>query len=129
MEKIMTRNDAIDELMFNLQVGWVCYCTWKITSMLDGNKVSLITHNEEDYIGIFDGEKYNPVTEEELAGMMLYADGMTEEEVLDTYWSDTANKDNYEPMYARDERLAKRLLDYMIEQWIVEEHGDNIVIL
>ena len=129
MEKVMTRNDAIDELMFNLQVGWVGYDTWKITSMLDGNKVSLITHNEEDYTGIFDGEKYNPVTEEELAGMMLYADGMTEEEVLDTYWSDTANKDNYEPMCARDERLAEKLLDYLIEQWIVEEHGDNIIIL
>ena len=29
----------------------------------------------------------------------------------------------------RDERLANKLLDYMIERWIVEEHGDNIIIL
>lgn len=130
METIMTKNDAIDELIFNLQVRWVNHCTWKITSMLDGNKVSLVTHNEEDYTGIFDGEKYNPVTEEELADMMQYAeDGMTEDEVLDKYWSDTANEDNYESMCERDERLANKLLDYMIERWIVEEHGDNIIIL
>lgn len=129
MEKVMTRNDVIDELMFNLQVRWVNHGTWKITSMLDGNKVSMITHNEDDYTGIFDGEKYNPVSEEELADMMLYADGMTEDEVLDRYWSDTANKDNYETMCARDERLANKLLDYMIEQWIVEEHEDDIIIL
>ena len=128
MEK-MTKHDAIYELMFNLQVRWVNHGTWKITSMLDGEKVSIITHNEEDYTGIFDGEKYNPVTEEELADMMLYADGMTEDEVLDRYWSDTANEDNYEPTCARDERLANKLLDYMIDKWIVEEHEDNIIIL
>ena len=130
MEKVMTRNDVIDELMFNLQVKWVNHGTWKITSMLDGNKVSMITHNEEDYTGIFDGEKYNPVSEEELADMMLYAeDGTTEDEVLDKYWSDTANEDNYETMALRDERLANKLLDYMIDNWIVEEYKDNIIIL
>lgn len=42
---------------------------------------------------------------------------------------DVLNEDNYESMCERDERLAERLLDYLIEEWIVEEHGDNIIIL
>lgn len=129
METIMTRQQVLDELMLNLQVRWVSYGTWRISSELDGNEVSIITHNEEDYVGIFDGETYNPVTDEELEDMMQYADGMTEDEVLEKYWSDTANEDNYESRRERDERLANKLLDYMIDEWMVEEHEDNIIIL
>lgn len=118
----MTIEDIKEQLVQNIDVCWTGHGTWTIkSSCTDENgawyKLSIITHNEEDFTGLFDGEKYNPVDEEELAFMMKYVNGITKEEVLNIYWSDTANSDNYEPKELRNERLACRLLDSFIDRY------------
>ena len=125
----MTIEGIKEQLVQNINVSWTGYGTWTIASICtDENgewyKVSKITHNEEDFTGIFDGEKYNPVDEEELAFMMQYVNGLTKEEVLNIYWSDTANPDNYEPSELRNERLVTALLDHFIDRY--EDYFDEM---
>lgn len=126
---MMTIEDIKEQIVQNIDVCWSGYGTWTIkSSCTDENgewyKLSIITHNEEDFTGIFDGEKYNPVDEEELAFMMKYVNGITKEDVLNTYWSDTANSDNYEPKELRNERLAIALLDDFIYRY--EDYFDEM---
>jgi len=129
----MTIEDIKEQLVQNINVSWTGYGTWTIVSVcVDENgewyKVSEITHNEEDFTGIFDGEEYNPVDEQELEYMLeeakQYDENITKEEVLNAYWSDTANPDNYEPSELRNERLVTSLLDQFIDRY--EDYFDEM---
>ena len=129
----MTIEDMKEQIVQNIDVRWTGYGTWTIkSSCTDENgewyKLSIITHNEEDFTGLFDGEEYNPVDEEELEDMLdeakCYDENITKEDVLNTYWSDTANSDNYEPKELRNERLAIALLDDFIYRY--EDYFDEM---
>ena len=120
----MTKFDIIKQLTDTIQVSWVGYGKWKITGTLqypdrDGTiltkELSLITHNEEDNTGLFDGELFN-----ELCGFNTFdeldeaarQECITAQEFQRRVWRDTANEDNYEPRRDRDFRLANKLFDF-----------------
>lgn len=107
----------------NLQVHWDGYGTWAIKSFFFDHEgcqqlLKIITHNEEDNTGIFDGEKYNPLcgfrTMEELEVTAKEME-MPVEQAQDIVWRDTVNDDNYEPINERNERLTKKLITHYEE--------------
>ena len=153
--KQYTREDLIAELAQNVSVMFDGYGTWKIKSYIGQREtyrycadhyieVSEITHNEEDKIGIMDGEHYNPQDYNE----WLYGefdpeldendciDNYIEEELTEKFeeyceavWADSANEDNYEPYEARKARLAERLFDTIIEDDRIIVCRDGYLIL
>jgi hypothetical protein len=136
--KWSTHEKLIAEIVENLQITPIGSSEWKITSHINkknGNiELSEISHNEEDYIGIFDGNFYNdqsyknwtskifvPEFEKKLSSKALemITEEMREEMFMnwrDDLWCDETNKDNYEPKYKRNERLAQRLLKKLIHR-------------
>ncbi len=104
----------------SVQVMWDNHSTWKITATCyDFNgkqyRLRMITHNEEDSTGIFDGEKYNPLcgfdSMEELETVAKECE-MTVETFQKHVWSDTANEDNYEPVDQWKERITNKIWDH-----------------
>lgn len=104
----------------SVQVMWDNHSTWKITATCyDFNgkpyRLRMITHNEEDSTGIFDGEKYNPFcgfdSMEELETVAKECE-MTVETFQKHAWSDTANEDNYEPVDQWKERITNKIWDH-----------------
>ena len=114
------------QLLDTVNCRWEGYGTWMIRAQctdINGRlyRLQMITHNEEDKTGIFDGEKYNP-----LCGFGSMDDleaaakecGMTVEVFQEHTWTDSANEDNYELLCDRNERLVDKL-------W---EHYDEIIL-
>lgn len=129
---------AIDELVNNLRVVYEPYGTWIIKSHFGRKEtrynvadhyspLTYTSHNEEDSIGIFDGEKYYPQDFEEWK--QDYAqyeiedyEHYHEDELRELFndwceglWSDSGN-----------ERLAKNLLNQVFESTtnITDEQGN-----
>lgn len=153
--KKYTREEIIAELAQNVGVSWKGYGTWKIKSYIGQREtyrycadhyieVSEITHNEEDQIGIMDGEQYNPQDYNEwLYGVFdpeldendcinnYIEEELTEkfEEYCEAVWADSANEDNYESREERDIRLSERLFDILIEDDKVIECVDGYIVL
>ena len=124
-----SKRELIKEIADNINVRLVGYGTWEIEStiifpMKAGDDISktlrVITHNEDDYTGIFNGEVYNPLggfdTAEELEAVAKECE-MTVETFLKHAWTDSANEDNYESKKERNLRLAERLWDKCVEPW------------
>ena len=125
------RQEMIDELASNLRVEYRPYGTWRISSYVGSkwNKEDgyiekyYDSNNEEDSIGIFDGEKYYPQDFEEWK--KEYAqyeikdyEHYHEEELRELFnewckilWSDSGNESNYEPIEERFNRLAENIFD------------------
>ena len=154
--KQYTREEIIDELARNVGVSCKGYGTWKIKSYIGKREtyrycaehyieVSEITHNEEDKIGIMNGEKYNPQDynewlycefDPELDANDCIANYSKEElkekfeKYCESVWADSGNEDNYEPREERDKRLAEILLDALIvDDRVIECSNGNIVVL
>lgn len=99
------------------------------------------SHNVEDSIGIFDGEKYYPqdfnewlkdYAQYEIKDYEHYHDEELKElfnEWCNGLWSDSGNEYNYEPDEEREKRLAERLFDCLIEDDKVVVCGDGYLIL
>lgn len=128
------RQEMIDELASNLRVEYRPYGTWRISSYVGSkwNKEDgyieeyYDSNNEEDSIGIFDGEKYNPQNFDDWYFQVFsyelpeddepeyYNDEELQEkfkEYCEKVWSDSGNEDNYEPIEERLNRLAEIIFD------------------
>ena len=98
---------------------------WLITSYIDipvnGETkridLSLVTTNEEDYTGIFNGAVYNRLcgfdTEEEIDAAALELEMWTQD-YQQMIWMETTNEFNYEPIGDRNYRLAEKLYNELI---------------
>lgn len=130
----MRRYDIINEIARNVSVMWRYYGTWEISATVElptknGDIISLTlsktSHNEEDKIGIFDGEQYNPLCGcccmDEL-DQIAKEECMTTQEFQKKVWADSGNEDNYEPDSDRKMRLAETLYEYVLEE--MDEFGD-----
>lgn len=124
----MNRYEAIKEIAENVRVNWCGYGTWEISANVelptkDDDTITLVlsktTHNEEDKIGIFDGEQYNPlcgcIDMDEL-DQIAKEEGMTTQAFQEAVWDDSANEDNYEPDDDRKMRLAETLYEDVLEE-------------
>lgn len=147
--KTYTINEAIKEIADSIQIFSDDYGTWKIKGNLGIRSTGeyaedhFITHDEDWKTGIFDGEKYNPQDYEEwlddfyrhefAESLSNYAKELITEDVKNTLfkeyceikWADTANEDNYEPVDARDERAARKI----IESWVNDNNWPGNVVV
>lgn len=127
MKIYQNRKEVLEDLNYHLEVEYKPYGTWKVKSYLDDVEVSYLSHNEEDSIGIFDGEKYYPQDYNEwLIDYAQYEiedyEHYHEEELKELFeewcqglWSDSSNENNYEPDEDRYKRLSENLFDLIIE--------------
>lgn len=122
-----SKHELLKEIADHILVIQVGSDTWEIRScvvfpMRNGDDfpkyLHIVSHNEEDYTGIFNGEVYNPLcgfdTAEELEAVAKECE-MSVETFLKHAWADSANKDNYESEKERNLRLAERLWDKCVE--------------
>lgn len=132
--KKYTEEDIIAELAMNMCVSWKGYGTWEITSHIGSGdskfEFSEITHGEDDYTGIFDGEEYNDYANSDQAREDCERDGEDYDEWYESATHDSANEDNYESREQRDNRLAHRIFDHNFDEptagdYIICNSGDE----
>lgn len=122
----MTKYELINEIAKNLTVTPVDGDTWEIKSTISIPRIdndplvitlTEITHDEQDYTGIFDGNAYNRLCgydDEDEIDAAAHEDGMWTRDYQHMIWADTTNEDNYEPVSIRNQRLAERLYEEYI---------------
>lgn len=149
--------EVINELALNVEVIYKPYGTWRIKSHIGTPSyrrslfdtepdhyisVSYLSHNEEDWIGILDGSKYNPQNfndwltdvaqyDPDIGNLEQYRDDELEElfnEYCKAVWADSSNDANYEPVDERHERLALALFDELVEDQVNYESELELII-
>lgn len=121
----MTKRELLKVIADHMQVQPNGPNTWLFRATVDipmksgegiQKTLSAISCREEDYIGIFNGEVYNPTGGFDSADDLDRAaqeECITVEALLQRIWSDDTNEDNYESERERNLRLAEILWSFL----------------